>query len=142
MRKHSPYALDFYTAVLFFTNNQEWTLDEIKAELNEQVRPFQYEGPAADTIKRWLALFQRDAKDYTSFFVRQLKANNLAVPVVLPLEAQAQKPDYASRYFLECICNLHFQLHPGLKKKFRFLWHAETLLRNCFNRGLFTIRPP
>jgi len=142
LRKKSPYALDFYTAVLLFTYQQEWSIDEIKAEFDNQVRPFQYEGPSTDTIKRWLALFRHDAEDYTSFFVRQLKKHNLAVPAALPLGEQAGKPDYGSRYFLECMCNLHLQLHPGAKHKFQFLWHAEALLRSRFKRGLFTIRPP
>ncbi|MBU2063996.1 MAG: hypothetical protein KKF93_06360 [Candidatus Omnitrophica bacterium] len=142
MRKHSHYGLDFYTIVLILSNKQGLSIDEIKAELDKQVRSFQYSGPHIETISRWLALFRRDAEDYASFFVQKLKEHNLTIPAKLPLEAQARKPDYRSWYFLECICNLHFQLHPKSKHKFQFLWHAESLLRSHFKRGLFTIRPP
>ena len=144
LRRHSHYALDFYTAVLVLTFYVEHTVEEIKAEFDMLAKsiPYMDFGPDIKTIRRWLKLFKRDAMERTAFFIQKLKEHNLAVPVIPPLEERAQKPDYPSRYFLECICSLHFQLHPESKRKFQFLWHAEALLRNRFNRGLFTIRSP
>ena len=136
--------MDLHTAVLVLSFYLDFTVDEINAELDRLAAAIPYVdfGPHIKTILRWLKLFKHDARERTAFFIQKLKANNLAIPASQPLEKQAGKLDYSSRYFLECICNLHYQLHPKAKNKFQFLWHAEALLRNRFKKGLFTIRPP
>jgi len=63
--RYSPYALDFYTAVLLFASHEELTEDEIEKELSRHTRPLGFEGSRIKTIQRWLNRFREDAKEHT-----------------------------------------------------------------------------
>jgi len=142
LRKQSPYAFDFHTAVLILFHQGDLTVDEIKADLDGRVRELHLEGPRVQTIIEWLCRFHRDAKEHTSFFTQTLSDHHFNIPPVLPPDKQATHRDYTSRYFLECISALHTQLHPKDKHPFRFLMYANTLLLRSGKAGLFAAHPP
>jgi hypothetical protein len=141
--RHSPYALDFYTAVVLFASHEDTTEAEIAQELSKHVRPLGFEGPRIKTILRWLRRFREDAKEHTSFFTQKLSEHHLVLPPVLTPDKQREtRGDYVSLYFLECLGALCLQLHPKEKGSRYFLWHANTLLLNHGKRGLFAPRRP
>jgi hypothetical protein len=142
LSRHSPYAFDFYTAVLLLTHYDGLTETEIEKELSKHTHPMGYEGPRVRTILRWLRRFRVDAKEHTSFFTQKLSEHHLSLPPVLPPDKQAAHGDYASLYFLECISALSVQLHRKAKPPIPFLWYANTLIVNHGKKGLFSPRRP
>jgi hypothetical protein len=142
LRNRSPYALDFYTAVVTSTFYAGLNETEIEKELNRHTSTLGFEGPRVRTIMDWLKRFRCDAESHTSFFTQQLSEYHFDIPPILPPDKQAGERDYTSRYFLECISALYTQLHPKDKHSSCFLWHANTLLLRSGRAGLFAPRPP
>lgn len=143
MRKGSPYALDFHTAVLVLYHDEAMSVEEIDHELKRQIacEPC-FEGPRVQTITEWLHRFRHDAEEATSFFTQVLSEHHFNIPPVLSPDRQSDCRDYVSRYLLECVSALYTQLHPKTRHPFRFLWHANTLLLKSGKPGFFRPRPP
>jgi len=143
LRKGSPYALDFHTAVLVLYHYEDLSVDEIEQELTRQIdcEPC-FEGPRVKTIISWLHRFRRDAEEIASFFTQVLSEHHFDIPPVLPPDKQASHRDYASHYLLECISALYARIHPNNKHSFRFLMHANSLLLKSGKPGFFHPRPP
>lgn len=142
LRRYSPYALDFYTAVLLFTYRDDLSEAEIEQEINKQTHSLGFAGPRIKTILRWLSRFRGDAQEHTSFFTQKLSEHHFDLPLVLPPDEQAAHGHYASLYFLECLSALTLQLHPKGNHACVFLWYANALLLSHGKRGLFLPRRP